>query len=770
MNANRASGHHLRAGILAAVLGFALVAAAALAGPMQRPAASEEIQGDADCSGTVGLNDALTILEFAGGAGASGGCVLSAGDVDCDLLAGPKDALRIVMTLAGLQPGAVSGCTPIGEPVEPSSSFDKIGKALTNGTIDSETALVYELYAMFKDDRLPQQYRGIDAGGPPDDDAVNEAKYRFFDLSPDTRELVAPFLMPPIYEGSWLNPLSLNAAPAAPVVPAVCPGTFPGWRCVDSSGGKVRVWWQLAHPDDEARAQDIADEMDATIWPALTDLMGAPKSDAGVAMNGGSGAVDIYMEDVARSSAPAYNPGCEKTPAYINLARGDAFDVVAHEFMHVLQWSYDAATGCLYQPGGDYNWLMEATATWAQSWVYPDTQWEHYIADWYMKAPGLPLETANDRHEYGAYLFFLGLTESGAGEQVIRGIWDNLAQYGSLESINRAMAGGFDTQWPLFAGCLWNKEPVDCYVQIDDLTKSAAAFVNPVDVSLGGQTSNTLTLDGTVEHMGAAYFSYKFTDSDIESVVVRNTLAGYPHASVQALAKIDGQWKDPMDWSGQGTGTFCAEIPGQNIQELVILIANSDWELKGKLLPPEPMTLTASNVACGDWLGTATAKQYWFTQPTVRFDLTVTDLRFTYYETVGNEAHYTLSRSSAGTWHAYGTNGPCVISGEMHVDAANPFTAGHRELEGELTIYLDSGSYRMEITGYDDQATYTETCPGNIVHTNPWPYLYPLRSGLGPSDPAHPPTEDGRLDGEYTTVALLYSGTWEWHFDPAPPE
>ena len=47
-----------------------------------------------------------------------------------------------------------------------------------------------------------------------DSDAVSEATLRFADLSPTTREILVPFLIPPVYAGSWYD-LRMNGQIAA---------------------------------------------------------------------------------------------------------------------------------------------------------------------------------------------------------------------------------------------------------------------------------------------------------------------------------------------------------------------------------------------------------------------------------------------------------------------------------------------------------------------------------------------------------------------------
>ncbi len=554
------------------------------------------LMGDVDCGGTVDSVDALKILRLTAGLPTNAACMQAAGDVDCDGDKDAVDALKILRHVAGLSNTPAQGCTPIGDPLgPPPSSDDLIDQALAEGKIDSETALIYHVYATFGDDRLPPQYRGDDSGGPPDG-GVPIVQSMLDSVSPQARSLLQPFLIPPVYEDSWMGAQAAGAPAGDGHGLSTCSVAPDGWDCRDASVADVRVWWQTQYPQDEAQAEAIATAMDSSIWPPLTALMGQPLSDAGSPYDGGDGRVDIYLVDTTRSMAIDHpNPGCEKTPAYINLKRGESLSTLAHEFMHVLQWGFDVAQGCVYQAGGGYNWLGEATAQWAADYVYPAVNWEHPTAAWYMGAPGLPLETADDAHEYGAYLFFQYLTKFYDSEQIVRTIWNKAAQYGSLQAINEAIPGGFEERWPAFAACLWNAPPSDCFAQWDGLTQTLADSITAEDVDMGAATLNrSLELTVSVEHMAANYRRFTFTDDRIKGVTFKNTLVGASHAAVQALAKVDGQWQGPLDWTDREVSSFCRDSSGHLVEELVLIFSNSDWAAKSNLVPSEPPVLTVS--------------------------------------------------------------------------------------------------------------------------------------------------------------------------------
>lgn len=235
---------------------------------------------------------------------------------------------------------------------------------------------------------------------------------------------------------------------------------------------------------------------------------------------------------------------------------------------------------------------------------------------------------------------------------------------------------------------------------------------------------------------------------------------------MQALVKVGGEWKQPQGWTGNATRTFCRDIDAQNIEELVIIISNSDWENTGVLQPPQPLNFTARTAGCTDWVGSARADVYVSSVPTQVYKVEVSGIRFQLYETEGNLARYYIVESPGATWRASGTNGPCTVSGEMELLPADPLTNELIRVHGELTLNMDEYTYRVSILGYDEDAIVTTSCPdGSTFYDG-----FPISRILDDGGLDHAATADGRLDGEFTTDQWFYSGTWEWHFDPAPPQ
>jgi hypothetical protein len=71
------------------------------------------VQGDADCSGDLSSEDAVSLLEEVAGTGVAP-CSDRA-DTDCDGLTGVKDVLRILLHEGGLSVPSVEDCTALGQ-------------------------------------------------------------------------------------------------------------------------------------------------------------------------------------------------------------------------------------------------------------------------------------------------------------------------------------------------------------------------------------------------------------------------------------------------------------------------------------------------------------------------------------------------------------------------------------------------------------------------------------------------------------------------------
>ncbi|MDE3089020.1 MAG: hypothetical protein KGJ80_06520 [Chloroflexota bacterium] len=543
----------------------------------------------------------------------------------------------------------ISGPTPTQSPTRtvPPSSLTLIENDEAAGAISHETALTYKVFVVFGDSRLPTKYQSSNSDFHGDA-VMSSVAANFSTLSSAGQATLTPFLIPPIYSESWYAQRSATNRPGqgAPGIRVpICGDESADWHVVDAVHVPVRVWSQKRFPNDEDTAKNLATEVDNKIWPTLQKLMGRiPLSDTNEPCNGGDGKLDIYLADVRTLTTPyrvwPFGTGCDQRPAYIQLNRSFPYNklvsAAAHEIMHAIQWSYKVPKTACLDPG--YKWLMEATADWAQDYVYPDDPYNFETEDAHnlLDHPEIPLEQMNgtdDKHPYGAYLYFQYLARQ-YNPIMIAQIWDATASNGSLDAVNSVKP--FQDTWPEFAKYAWNQEPVDKFRQWDKLSEHAklAWSATIENVPLDGEDYQIPIGDG-LKHLSSKYYHVTFADDSAHSVTFYNGLSyklstvdsssgdgstslklfnatsllddQKKGAKVQALWKVNGKWQDPEDWTDKKLKSFCRDKADQKLEELVLIVSNSEykdpnWTLKPQDLPP---TLHASGVPCALYKGHA---------------------------------------------------------------------------------------------------------------------------------------------------------------------
>ncbi len=527
-----------------------------------------------------------------------------------------SDELRAQTNAVGSRRRAIvpAGPTP--------TSITLLDNAEAAGTISSETALLYRVFALFADARLPAQYRGDDSG-IKDSLYLAEVRDRFATLSPATQATLQPFLTPPAYKDSWAN---VTASSRTLDGPPPCAFFSDSWGWVDTSNNLVRVWYRLDVPNDALSAGALAKTIDATIWPKLSGLMTGhlPIADLNESCNGGNGKLDIYLVDAPRSLTLPY-AGCSHVPVFILLARTEGNALAAHEIFHAFEFSFPLGA-CIFNE--KYHWWAEASAQWAQDFVFPSDDQEHASAPSLLGVPEQPLDLYNDPHWYGAYLLPFYVKGKSGSADFVRASWEGSASQPALEAIDAALPGGFDAIWPAFVRDNWNRAPIEDYKHWDGLT--AAARADSLAVDLSGLQDASLDLKVDLPRLSATYNHYTFNDTtrsvafwngvsfnldtrDVPGGVQYDPKDAAPEqkkgAHVQALMKLHGQtdWQI-ADWTNQPYVTLCRDELAERIDELVIIISNSEFKERDRKLKPAAMSplLWVSNMGCWQWKGTTT--------------------------------------------------------------------------------------------------------------------------------------------------------------------
>ena len=529
------------------------------------------------------------------------------------------------------------------------SSFGLIDKALAAGTINAEQALTYKIFADFGDPRLPAQFRG-DNSGVIGADSPGLAVQAWPTLSPATRDLIGPYLVPAFYEGSWW---SLRRAGATSIRPNVfckpwevnqC-SILTDWGYV--AGKHVRVWYERENRGDDAVAADLAGEVDLRIWDELKKVMNRePILDH--EMNG-TNLLDVVVVDnlaaeVLATTFSVYTD-CDKGATFINVNRNAANiahlrSAFAHELFHSVQFSYFPKK-CT----AEYKWLEESTATWFEDYLYPKVNREHLYARKYLDFPDLSIDAKSGiagegikQRNYGAYTFFFYLMRFGGGNPntVVRNIWEATKDNDALHAFEAGLKKSgvpLETSWPGFAVYSWNREaPFNRYLTDDDLASKVPMSVElPMRLPSGDSRIEFKDLDPTtplsLPHLSMQYFRFDFPDDTASTVAFYNGIqralvdtpvtwienfgnvvsarkvsdpASIKGAHVDALLKIDGKWTRE-NWTDEPFKTFCRDLKKERIESIVIILSNSD--IKTRLQPQGQYApfVQATNIGCYAW-------------------------------------------------------------------------------------------------------------------------------------------------------------------------
>jgi hypothetical protein len=789
-----------RSGTFVALLGLALLLPVSSSGgipPSASPAAAAStIAGDANCSGAVDPIDSLVILR--GDAGLATPPCTDLADVQCDGDVDPVDSLQILRFDAGLSVIQQPGCTSIGEQM--ASSDQLIEQALANGDITDEEAIIYRVFAAFSDSRLPDEYDGAPSD-LPDSDAAMVAAVKFAGLSPQAQAILRPFLTPPYAPGSWLHLATVGSAHAAATTETPEPTIDPAeWTTFWAADGEVKVWARNIYPGELAKAPLVAAAITDTIWPSLIALMGqehAPLSDAGYPNDGGDGALDVYLVTIEEEGTlgeaipyidmpidpKTWQVGpCELSPAYIQVDGSEPLgsagapgilSTTAHEIFHAFQLSFDLYTNCYYP---EYKWFMEASSTWAMDYVYPLANAEHGAAGEFFAAPYAPLDAVLpiSAHEYGAYLFPFYLARSFHDPGVVSRIWGSFATNPSIAGIQSVIEplGGFGALWAEFilGNFNWDQTTVHPYLDWDGLANG---------VWLGNQTSSdwmslyagqTKSIPADVDYLAAKYQRVIFfpgtEENRLRSAVFRNTLVDYAHASVQAFIKTANGW-EAEDWTAKTTRAFCLDSEDGWVDEVVVIIGNSDWEGANDLAPATQPSFVGSEVPCawqGEAHGTHTfvgAEQDWAVQ------MDATELVF--FPSVDVEGRFealsgtvTATFSGVAFYDEDNTPGPCLMTGTKSVPVDAGVSWHYIQIiseAGGTLHYRGSG-----LTVFD--VPLVISCPGD----EPMPATNGSLHWLSTADD-EATTNPKVLDGSWTTttdfMGTHITGTYHWHFTAA---
>lgn len=535
------------------------------------------------------------------------------------------------------------------------NAIDAIEQALAAGDITDIDALRFKVFAVFGDERLPEQFRtDVLFEGT---DVVTEFGERWATLPVDVQQELEPFMLPPAADGSWYDlrqtPSSSTFTPKAV-----------SFNERTALNNRVLIHIPMGPPNLSPLADTIEDALDDDqVWNDLIAFMGVePISDSGIEQNnnGGDGRFDVY---IVRSSdihprlrncyawATPYSPGFvqdvtgdHRRAGYVVINAGAPQSVdankatVAHEFFHILAMAFNVPTS------EERSWLSESTATWAADFIYPTADWEHGFANRFFESPERTLTHRSGDRDYGAYLYWYFLTKRFGNDDIVRQVWAQSESMSVLEAVNAVTPNGFTNVFAEFAATNWNRPdfhkqaPYDIYMK-DGLTHAAKETNETPVANPQADVAVTFT-GGGVSRLSAQYVHYDFSNADTRSILFANGYTfklseGLPESyqgsgeetpfatrmtaedragrKVLAIVKQKGTWQpQPFDLTNVAFAPFCQEADSESLDELVLIFVNTEHRSDEPFFAaPHGLAprIYATKVGCGAWTGTAGMRQ-----------------------------------------------------------------------------------------------------------------------------------------------------------------
>lgn len=552
------------------------------------------------------------------------------------------------------------------------------------------------------------------------------------------------------------QPVAAAPGNGSEVDPPSCAGS--NWLFKHGQDHPFRIWYPEHKPAVAELATHLRHEMDERIWPDETKLMRTrPVADTQdiclVANVGNEDSTGNTLWD---------KPGCGHKRATIlvrnSLDEKEARDVLAHEFMHALQFSLDV--GC-----SDTWWWRESTGQWAEDFVYKDDNREHAFAKHYLSDMDSPIDDKCDcskNREYGSYIFPFFIARNFKPE-LIAEIWHKAQHEDVLDAIDDVLPGGLDKQWPRFALDSWNDGPVDYFKSWDDLKDGVSKqFGDPTALTPG---SDLELGTGDLKHMSARYFSFD-VDAGVRTVAIENGFPYYEigdqnkHAGVRAIVELADGSQEVKDWSNQIGPNYCLSLSGQHVKKIVLVYTNA--EKTKDFDSTDPTRVIATNVGCKSWSGTINGE---FTT-TGGADLKVTaTLTFQRVPATPDKPVLYLATSGGATWT--GTlSKPDGCSGSGSGSWAVSDNLGFLFMNWNL----HNGPPVLETRGYSAgvgtpvTASYSwpYTCPDDPTQYQTFYVFGTWNSGT----PSPRVSASGlHMSGQYTEHADNQTGSWNWSLD-----
>jgi len=458
------------------------------------------------------------------------------------------------------------------------TSFDKIQSALKQDKITKEQSVMLTLVANYDPDNLPEEYKGAE---PKEgrSSAVQEAAYWLHEnwdtLDAKSKELLLPFYVAPNDPKSFYHPVNKEKRRAIMQKLEVIPSAVAAdgeWVIVDdvltvTPRRQVSMYY-IGNSSNRERVPWI-DEAVRAAWPKFESLLGKRPTEI----------IYLYIHDTGRNYGVAYMSNINGTRRCVievsnSKDKSTTQSTAAHELFHCFQFyiplKYDI------EPR---KWMMEATATWSEHYVFPANNSEFEYLPRFFSTLEQDMITYGDNMEYSRYIWYLFITQYRGDAGIVK---ENL--FSVKDTDGRKVVGSvenFGIIFEEFALWNWNLDPELRYSDYPSfpspLVKSSAAYPNGESYEQKIYNSKKENQEYmTLSNLAINYRLAVFTDN-IDKVVYKFNDVGDSEHRRQALVKIGDVWHWE-DWTDTKERKFCRTRPEEKVKAILLIGSNAKWD------------------------------------------------------------------------------------------------------------------------------------------------------------------------------------------------
>ncbi len=467
--------------------------------------------------------------------------------------------------------------------------FDKIAQALEENKITKIQSVILTFLAAFDSDSLPEEYQALLPGWLPDGiliEAESWLQKNWDSLSAKDQEALEPFYVLPTDPTSFFHPDNQDRRKGILDRLHLIPRAYAAETKITDIQAVVwnnpkRVVHISYHDDGTPSIHQRAVWVEESVqkaWPMFKELLGfMPYDDVFLVLVPLQG---INGSAVMMEFSPTERACSIKVDNDLN--EHDTKVAASHELFHAFQY---------YIPLSFDNdaqiWMMEATATWSEHYVWPDYNTEWRGLGSFFHNLNQHMIVYDGHREYATYAWYLFLTQNIGTEIVKKNLHDVHQLDGRLVV---SSTDNFDTLFAEFALWNWNQDPEMRYQDVPEFPTGArmvpggtppqqAMYPNGLSYRSKVHSKNREEhIKVTLNSLSMAYRMHAIKD-EVEKLEFKFDKKGDSYHKRQALIKIGDIWHWE-DWTDTMERTFCRKRDEERVSAVVLSASNAQPQKK----------------------------------------------------------------------------------------------------------------------------------------------------------------------------------------------